>query len=423
MKSKEERNEFGLIIRRFGILIAFLLALTAISVAQPELTVVKNATNTSTGDEVSIISPGDIFSYNITINNTGDANATQVVVTDKLDPNVEYISVNQTGGSVVVEPTANPKTDLVVVQFQSIPPDTEKVVGITVRAPTDDSPYILYNHVLVRATNISANIFAENKTIVMPTYERFNATKSFENLLKSQAHLLLSFEDLLHMTDIEGNETKFIQSFEQLLDTQGDLLLSFEELLHESPDLNGWYTEFTPEERIDFLLSFEELLKKEAYLFNSFENVLKTNWYAPDVTDTDRQEFVASFEKLLHKEMTLFSSYETLFKDLRLDPEVSDYPVPEGYGLPATMTADDLNVTFLSSFETLLRLQGNLLMSFEDVVKLWLNPPTNPISSVSTIQLINETTPIGENDVLTNATSEVPTNDTNRLPTNATSTT
>jgi uncharacterized repeat protein (TIGR01451 family) len=358
---KIEQKHRRPIFRAFGFFLVSLLALTALGLSQePVLTVTKTAV-------AGPILPGTPLTYTITVANAADpaVAATQVVVTDKLDPHVTFTSVNPGVGGIV-QPSPTTGSDEVVVRYVSIPSGETKTITIEVATPIDDGPYIIYNHAFVRATNVAANIFRDCKTIVMSDYDRFDATKSFENLLKSQAHLLLSFEDLLHTTTITGNEVEFIQSFENLLDTQAELLLSFEALLHDDVGSN-WNEEFSdPGMRADFLRSFEELLKKEAYLFNSFETVLKQYWLAESVTDLDRMEFAASFERLLHAEMSLFGSYETLFKMLDLGEDETEITLPD----ESKITAGELRTEFLRSFETILRLQENLLLSFEDVVHL-----------------------------------------------------
>jgi hypothetical protein len=262
-----------------------------------------------------------------------------------------------------------------------------------------DNPQILYNNVLVRDASSDANIFNEAKFVVLGDYNRFEAAKSYEFLLKNQSHLLLGFEDLLHgvtqtqVTGVTVNNTSFLLSFEQLLDQQGDLLDSYQSILYSQPGSGTWYwdgslTTYTPERqaeiRIDFLLSYEELLKKEAFLFGSFEDVLKKSWnYGPD--DAQKKEFASSFEKLLHKEMVLYNSYVTLTQQLDLDDGTYYVPTyvpasiknPDGtyYNPEVGLRGLEWRIVFLGSFENMLRLQSNLLSGFGGIVEEMITPP------------------------------------------------
>ena len=96
--------------------------------------------------------------------------------------------------------------------------------------------------------------------------------ESFEDLLKSQAELLFSFEDLLKRTWDElspAEQLEFLYSFEDLLKSQEELIKSFEELLNEEWD------NLSPAKRKEYLRSFEELLKSQEELLFSFEDLLK----------------------------------------------------------------------------------------------------------------------------------------------------
>lgn len=340
-----------------------------------------------------------------------DANL--VMVTDKLPPGVTYVGTYRDNGNnqpdlthpidqttdptLITWPTTlgNMASDTVTVQISSIPKCTHTKFWIVTRLNSlTDNPQILYNNVFVRAANSDANLFKETKLVIEGDYNRFEAAKSCEFLLKNQTHLLLSFEDLLHgvtqaqASGVTVNKTAFLLSFEQLLDQQGTLLDNFQSILYKKPGSGEWYWDGSEQEqgeiRIDFLLSYEELLKKEAYLFSSFNDVLTKPW--PDEpTDAQKKEFASSFEKLLHTEMGLYGSYDNLTKQLDLVDNTYYIPKyvpasiqnPDGtpYNPSVGLRGLEWRIVFLGSFENLLRLQSSLLSGFEGIVKELITPP------------------------------------------------
>ncbi len=343
-----------------AITVLVLLALVGVTLAQQDLSV----TSIASKDNVK---PGEQIIYNIGVTNNGVGPVYDVTVTDKLPPEATYVST--TAEKVITTPQGGAlPTNTLEAIFDVIPAGQTKSFNITITAPTAEEPVILYNYVLVRARNVDQNIFKETKTIVMPDYNKFRAVRSLQDLLINQSHLLLSFEDLLHMVSQNNTEhVSFLQSFEQLLKTQTVLISGFQNLLY-SPDQSGWTNAFTNEQKIEFLMCYEEMLKKEAFLFSSFEDILKKNWCSAGDINT-KKEFLASFEDLLHKQVTLYSSFETLLQRLGLnDSSVYTYG-----GVTKTGTA--WKVQFLGSFEALLRLQSDLLLSFQELMNA---PPCDP---------------------------------------------
>jgi len=95
---------------------------------------------------------------------------------------------------------------------------------------------------------------------------------SFEDLLKRQAKLLRSFEDLLKSRWEELDDSvqlEFLRSFEDLLRSQAELLSSFEDVFMERIGA------LSSAKYVAYLQSFEELLKLQADLLASFEYLLK----------------------------------------------------------------------------------------------------------------------------------------------------
>ena len=217
--------------------------------------------------------------------------------------------------------------------------------------------------------------------VVPPTPEP--PLESFEDLLKSQAELLFSFEDLLNETWDEltpGEQLEFLESFEDLLKSQEKLIKSFEDLLNEEWD------NLSQEDQIRYLRSFEDLLKSQEELLFSFEDLLKRidgdwldHWhYDPKESFEDllksQEELLFSFEDLLNRtwdeltpgeQLEFLESFEDLLKSQeKLIKSFEDLLNEEWDNL-----SQEDQIRYLRSFEDLLKSQEELLFSFEDLLK------------------------------------------------------
>ena len=352
-----------------GILI-LLLALAGIALGELppaiDMSVTKIARNDS-HSSIQEVPAGSKFYYNISVINPDPAHhAVDVVVTDKLPYDAVYDSAEaqDSKGLPLGNATIHKTGDLLYVNFEKIPKGKTFYKNITAYAPAE-APTTLYDIVNVRYAN---DPDPDDNTMTLATYVPLAgygkpaAVKSFEELLHNQTRLLFDFEDLLHVVPKHPEENyTFIASFEQLLRAQANLSLSFEDLL-ENEDNSGWdLGNFTKEQRIDFLKSFKRILWDEAFLFSSFEMKLKDAWMclgdykAPGHSQDAQTEFIASFEDLLKEQVKLFNSYQLLMKTIG---EI-DYRE---------------KVDALTAFENLLRVEANLLMSFEDLLKMKYKP-------------------------------------------------
>ena len=130
--------------------------------------------------------------------------------------------------------------------------------------------------------------------------------QSLEDLLRSQAGLLISFEFLMHQTPTNLTDTlMFLDSFEDLLRRQAVLFDGFEAMLKLK------WCSMEKEDQQTFLASFEDLLKRQAYLLHRFKLHLKEDWC--DFPPESKIKLLASFEDLLRRQCDLFKSYEELF--------------------------------------------------------------------------------------------------------------
>ena len=343
-----------------------LLALTGIALGDLppsiDMSVTKIARNGS-HSSIQEVPAGSKFYYNISVINPDPAHhAVDVVVTDKLPYDAVYDSAEaqDSKGLPLGNATIHKTGDLLYVNFEKIPKGKTFYINITAHAPSE-APTTLYDIVNLRYANDpdpDDNTFTLATYVPVAGYGKPAAVESFEELLHNQTRLLFDFEDLLHVVPKHPEENyTFLASFEQLLRAQANLSLSFEDLL-ENEDNSGWdLGNFTKEQRVDFLKSFKRILWDEAFLFSSFEMKLKDAWMclgdyrAPGHSQDAQTEFIASFEDLLKEQVKLFNSYQLLMKT------IGDIGYSE-------------KVDAFAAFENLLRVEANLLMSFEDVLKM-----------------------------------------------------
>jgi len=364
-----------------GILVLLLVS-TEIAFAELPPSIDLNVSKIASYDtniNVSEVPAGTDFYYNISVTNNGDYNATDVVVTDKLPYDVIYDSTEVYGAhaqTILTDDVDIHKTgDLLYVSFGDVNITKHETfyINISVKAPSE-APTTLYNIVNLRYANDpdpDNNTFTLATYVPVEGYDKVAAVESFEELLHNQTRLLFDFEDLLHATPLSDQENyTFIASFEQLLRAQANLSLSFEDLLKNETN-DGWdMGNFSKEDRTFFLKSFKRIIWDDAFLFASFEMKLKDAWLSLGQYGTksghsqDAQtEFIASFEDLLKEQVKLFDSYQLLLKT------IGDIP-------------PDDKVDAFTAFESLLRVEANLLMSFEDVLKMkYLDPVDESIGS------------------------------------------
>jgi uncharacterized repeat protein (TIGR01451 family) len=345
------------------------IAMIALNAPPKDMIVTKIACTGSTKN-ISEVEAGSQFYYNISVINPTGHDAVDVVVTDKLPYNVDYLGAVATdaNGNILHNVTISETGDLLYVRYLGVIPAYKTYfINVSVRAPTE-APDTLYNILNIRYANDpnpDNNTFTLVTYVPVTGYNKSLAVESFEELLHNQTRLLFDFEDLLHTTPRNGSENyTFITSFEQLLRAQANLSLSFEDLL-ENQSATGWDdANLPPGFQEQFLKSFNRIIWDQAFLFASFEMKLKDAWISLDSvngtgtpwsgkrwnhTQDAQTEFIASFESLLKEQVKLFDSYQLLMKTINT-------------------TDIDVKVDGLAAFENLLRVQTNLLMSFEDLL-------------------------------------------------------
>jgi uncharacterized repeat protein (TIGR01451 family) len=329
------------------------------------------------GLTVAEVPPGQVFSYNITINNSiPSCDVSDVAFTDVLPSEAVYIGTEIepcAGGGCTINKTSN----TLEIRINKMLGGTKEFINITLMTP-NEAPATLYNIMRLRhARQLSDNSLIVDIYVPLPGYNKTAAIKSFEDLLHSQAYLLFSYSDLLNeIPRGEAENYTFMASFEQLLRAQANLTSSFEGLL-SNQERSGWDKDLGKEERTYLLKSYESQLRDEAFLFAAFETKIIDAWislsgYTPPGHSMDAQwEFLASLEDLLKRQVRLYKSFETLLK--RIDEEADP------------QDRQDL-VNFLASFEDLLRLEANLLMSFEQMLYAKFKGPSDSWTDHSQVQ-------------------------------------
>ena len=324
-----------------------------------------NASSWNTIQQISEIGAKETFYYVVKVTNAGgeDCVFNGVKVIDKCPIEVANITVLSPENYIK-------EGDVISVNFASIGPGESKFIVISVESP-EIAPTTLYNRVYIEAPLIGDGIMPSAVAVVyvkLDSYNRLDAMSSFESLLRDQAVLLSSFEDLLY-TEPSPNSSQenyeFIASFEQLLRTQNILFDRFDDLMLNDEGI-GWRSDLMAEDQVKFLRSYEDLLRREKLLFASFEGKLHRSWCILDGfkarghTNYARYEFLASFEDLLHRQAQLLKHFEILEKTLTTEERTN--------GTNSSFVSHEDQIDFLASFEDLLRLNTNLLMSFSNLL-------------------------------------------------------
>lgn len=181
------------------------------TVKGPRLRIVKTAP--------SLTSPGSFFNYTITFWNEGTENATNVIVTDILDKNIDHFEYNQTESSnrslVLKIPTLSPE-------------EGKKIINITVWVKNETASNVIRNFCNI-TSNESKGDFAEVYTfIVSSLWIRKSAEKS-EYSSGDEVVYTINYGNAMNCTDV--NETTCIARNVVIVDRLPDLV----EYLSASP--------------------------------------------------------------------------------------------------------------------------------------------------------------------------------------------
>ena len=196
-------------------------------------------------------------------------------------------------------------------------------------------------------------------------YNKVDATKDFELLIKGQASMVQEFENILSKYRGQlssADNATFLDIFEDLIRRQANLHENFASILGNETHWN--FTE--PMDQILFLNNYAELLENETTLYSRFYGMLNDTWCKADFIDSEAEhcysdtnaqvEFLYSLNDLLIRQDELLGHYYSLTSNL--DPE-----------------APSKDKTYiLKYFEILLRLQSIKIGELSNLIK---NPCTN----------------------------------------------
>jgi hypothetical protein len=135
---------------------------------------------------------------------------------------------------------------------------------------------------------------------------------SFDDLAERQQEGLYSFEDLVsfNWTDLGSAEKiELTKSYEDLLRREAVILTSNEDLLKR-----GFCKLTSPGEKKDLLDRFEDRLKFEVVLLKKFEDWLHYQQMMEDTEYESWMGFLSSFEDLIRRQSTLLDSFELMMK-------------------------------------------------------------------------------------------------------------
>jgi uncharacterized repeat protein (TIGR01451 family) len=180
-------------------------------------------------------------------------------------------------------------------------------------------------------------MLSANNVTAQPPETTYQTLGSFEQLLRDQHNLLVSFDDLMGQTPVTREQKiEFLYSIEDLYRRQAVGMDKFSIWINEN------WASLTPSEKANVTASLEDLLRRQAKNLDAFNGNLLA--WVKTFDPVYRQKFSDSFEDLLHRQVALLKNFEAvLHKDGMQTP------------------------LFLASFEDLLRRQAQSLEGFGDL--------------------------------------------------------
>lgn len=341
------------------ILIALAPPTPAAQVQQADLSL--NLSARQSGHMVQEVASNSTFNYIVLLKNNDLIHAAQdAALTVKLPYNAVYVDAVVYPANLT-DYSLGKSGDMLVAAFRSLPPQSLRQVNITMIAPAD-APDTLY---AIANLRYMADPFPGNNRATLSTYvpltgyDQSAAAKSLEDLLHNQTDLLLGFQDLLLRLPRGAEDNyNFTVSFEQLLRSQAHLTDCFQ-LLLSNQSRRGWDSYYSSEDRNYLLNSYEILLRNETDLFAGFSSKINQSWLsldgyvAPGHSMDAQWELLASLEDLLKRQVRLYKGFVYLFHEIDTDASPQE--------------REEL-VEFLDSLEDLLRRESDLIAGFEDLM-------------------------------------------------------
>jgi uncharacterized repeat protein (TIGR01451 family) len=295
---------------------------------------------------------GDEINYEITIYNPTDTvDMINVTVKDTFDQSVDFVSAN---------PMPSEGNDIWI--FDSIGPKESETIALVIKPQEQETPYQLKNCATITDIDDQTieeyldgiNAFCPDIAELLPYFHdcesitvvsrEYSTMDSFEELLRDQHRLLVSFSDLMGQTPVTRDQKiEFLYSIEDLYRRQAIGMDRFSSWIDEN-----WGT-LTQVEKAQITDSLEDLLRRQAKNLEAFNGNLLA--WVKTFEQPYRQKFSDSFEDLLHRQAALLKKFVFVLHQ-------------DGMQTP----------TFLSSLEDLLRRQAQSLEGFGDLGEFTFDP-------------------------------------------------
>ena len=283
--------------------------------------------------------------WTLYIDNKGDEAASNVSITDVLGDGFTNIVVQPNDGTQFHN---KPYPNFTTINWthQTVP----KGIGtwqrvITARA-NDTCGLNHTNNVTVRGTCPLGCVYSNTSTIAYAWSSAVYELDSMETMLRGQTDLISSFEALLKSTPLDANDSvKFLNSFDDLSSRQQLELNSFESIIR-----CNWY-DLNQSQRIKLSSSFEDLLRRQSNILSSNDDLLKMGFCK--LSADNKTLFLSNFESRIEYEQTLLISFTNLINR------------------QGNLKTSEVQVwnSFLASLEDLIRRQSMILASFQELSK------------------------------------------------------
>jgi hypothetical protein len=301
----------------------------------------------------NVVKIGDDLDYEITVCNPldiPDGEADNVIVTEVFDHPVHFVHSN-----LPILPTYMQNDKQYTWVIDRIAPKECATISLVIMPEENETPYTLNSCAsITSAGNETIDNLFDNLSQFVPDIEEllpyfhdctsitvvskeYSSLDSFEELLRDQHKLLVSFDELMGQTpETRDQKIVFLNSIEDLYRRQALGMDKFSDWI----DVN--WEKLTPVERAQISDSLEDLIRSQSKDIEAFNGNLLA--WVKTFDQPYRQKFSDSLEDLLHRQVALLVKFDRLMQQ-------------DGMPTPG----------FVRSFEDLLRRQAQSLQGFGDL--------------------------------------------------------